>query len=116
MDKTIGAFYGDKTPLVRNEGYTVPEAIADWFLGIKIRNINYAEQSMWRHKDLQKRATEVKGEYIKKWNKINGTQAGRHSEENQRKLNDSILMDFNTKMEDIVEEYHYRFMKDNDND
>jgi hypothetical protein len=114
MSKMLGAFYGDKN-LQGQENYSVADAVLDWAVGIKIRNMNYMEQSMWRHKDLQKKATEIKAEYKKEYTKINVTRENRFSGV-KREAMDNIMKNFNDKMETLIEEHHYRRMKESDDD
>jgi hypothetical protein len=114
MSKILGAFYGDEN-FQGQQNYSVADAMLDWALGIKVRNMDYMEQSMWRQKELQQKATEIKNEYKKQYTKIMVTQENRFSG-NREKALDNILREFNDKMEDIIEEQNYRYMQENDNE
>ena len=112
MSKIVGAFYGDKN-IMGNPKYSVADAVLDWALGIKLRNMDYMEQSMWRSKDLQKKANELKTVYKKRYNDILNRQSDRF-EGVQDKALENVMLDFNEKMEGIVEEYNRVFMVEND--
>jgi hypothetical protein len=114
MSKILGAFYGDKN-FQGQKNYSVADATLDWALGIKLRNMDYMEQSMWRQKDLQKKIVEIKSEYKKQYIKIMVTQEERFSGVRQKAI-ENIQREFNDKMEDVIEEQNYRFMRENDNE
>ena len=112
MSKIVGSFYGDKN-IMDNRKYSVADAVLDWALGVKLRNMNYMEQAMWRNNDLQKKATSLKNEYKKQYNKIINSQSNKY-EGVAEKATQALMLDFNEKMEGIVEEYNHRFMVEND--
>lgn len=114
MSKILGAFYGDEN-FQGQQNYSVADAVLDYFLGVKIRNMDYMEQSMWRQKDMHKKINEIKAEYKKQYTKISITQENRFSAKKQKAL-DNIMRNFNDKMENVIDEYHHRAMKENDKD
>ena len=93
--------------------YSVADAVLDWALGVKLRNMNYMEQSMWKHKELQGRAREIKQIYKKRYNDIINKQSGRFEGVQDKAIN-NIMTDFNNKIEGVVEEYNRAFMVEND--
>jgi len=106
MDKVMGAVYGHEN-VMGDPKYTVGEAMVDWLVGIKFRNINYREQSMWRAQDLQKRANSLRTEYGKLFQKA---AKGEHGVKSQQELQQEL----NDKLEDINDAFHERWARENE--
>jgi hypothetical protein len=111
--KMVGAVYGDKSRF-SGEKYSVADATIDWLFGIKFRNMDYMEQSMYRQKDLNQKGQEIRQTYQKKIEDLMFYQAGRHDSDAREKKRAALMIEMNEKMEELKEEYYYRFMKEND--
>jgi hypothetical protein len=107
-DKNMGAVFGHKT-LRGDPKYSTWDAMADYMFGIKFRNIDYMEQSMWRQKDLQ-----MKGKEIQKETARQIKQAHSASGDPRRKSMQKIQRDAMEKMDILRDEYHERWAKENE--
>jgi hypothetical protein len=108
-DKVMGAVYGHKN-MFGQERYSVTDAMLDLWVGVKFRNINYMEQSMWKNKESQKRRKEIRDEYSKA---LKDTMIKkRHDPRNPTQ--DQLRREFLEKMEVEMDNAHKRFLEEND--
>lgn len=112
--KMIGAIYGDKNKYSSGQKYSVYDATVDWLFGIKFRNMDFMEQSMYRNQELQKKASELQGKYTKKLERVYHMQSGRYSEDAQRKATEKVYQDMAEDMDELQEEFLYRFMMESE--
>jgi hypothetical protein len=109
FDKIMGAVYGH-TNVMGDPKYSVWDAMLDWTVGVKFRNIDYMEQSMWRQQDLQSKMSELQTVYSKKLKDL-----GAYKKNDPRNLSqEKIMEDYTDKLEDIYDEFNERFATETD--
>jgi hypothetical protein len=115
INKVLGAVYGDKNVLGQPQ-YSVADAMLDYATGIKFRNIDYMEQSMWRQVDLQKKAREIQKDISKRLQKKLIRQSHRPWNRDTVDERNALMNEYMDRMDEVKNEYHYRFMKENDSE
>jgi hypothetical protein len=109
FDKIMGAVYGHET--IRGDPkYSVWDAMFDWAVGVKFRNVDYMEQSMWRQLDLQSNADELRKIYTRKFRDA-GT---RKRNDPRQPTQQELQRELSDKLENLYDKFNQRFSKEND--
>jgi hypothetical protein len=113
--KMIGAVYGTKNVLGQPK-YSVIDAMLDLSVGIKFRNVDYMEQSMWRQKDLQKKMQEIRKDIGSRMNKYLIRDNNLPWNQNEVDTKEDLMEEYMDRISDVYEEFQYRFQKENENE
>jgi hypothetical protein len=106
-DKVMGAVFGH-TNVMNQPKHSVADALVDIAFGIKFRNIDYLEQTLWRHSDYQDEMNEIRDQYRKELNKVIVRESNDFRNPSQEKIHEK----YSKKMEDWLDRVNYTFMRE----
>jgi hypothetical protein len=109
-NKLVKAFRGDFDTM-RDQPEEPLLAVMDVALGIKLRNVDYLEETMWRSKDLQEKQNTLRNDTASKYRALTRKNLSQEEfSEQMQEITETALR----KQNNIVDEMKSRFMKEND--
>jgi hypothetical protein len=113
VKKITRAYYGDKDVLGETPD-KLGVALLDTLMGIKLRNFDYMEEFMWRNRELQDQANEIRQQQGRQLNQLLTRQSDRYTDEEVAEKMDEIMRTYDEKNGIIMDKYMRLFLEEND--